>query len=321
MQFDVFNGDADGICALIQLRLEQPADAQLVTGIKRDIGLLERVQAQPGDSITVLDISLEKNLNALIRVLDQGATVLYVDHHRPGDIPRHPSLTTLIDTDPDICTSLLVDRSLQGRYRLWAIAAAFGDNLDRQASQLAAELSLSESRIEQLKRLGVCINYNGYGSRIEDLHFSPDTLYLEMARYTSPFDFIVDNTSIYLQLVDGYHEDLSKAQRIASEYSTESIAVFILPDEAWSRRVGGVFANELANTYPNRAHAILSHNDSGGYLVSVRAPLCNKTGADELCSAFPSGGGRKAAAGINHLPIEQLPLFIDRLENQYCLPR
>jgi hypothetical protein len=28
-QFDVFNGDADGICALHQLRLEHPAQAML----------------------------------------------------------------------------------------------------------------------------------------------------------------------------------------------------------------------------------------------------------------------------------------------------
>ena len=39
---DVFNGDADGLCALHQLRLAEPlADAQLVTGVKRDIALLD----------------------------------------------------------------------------------------------------------------------------------------------------------------------------------------------------------------------------------------------------------------------------------------
>ena len=40
MDYDVFNGDADGICALIQLRLVEPRpDATLVTGVKRDIQL------------------------------------------------------------------------------------------------------------------------------------------------------------------------------------------------------------------------------------------------------------------------------------------
>lgn len=47
MNIDIFNGDADGICALIQLRLAYPAEAQLVTGVKRDIVLLSRVSVQP----------------------------------------------------------------------------------------------------------------------------------------------------------------------------------------------------------------------------------------------------------------------------------
>ncbi|MGB0765140.1 MAG: DHH family phosphoesterase, partial [Luminiphilus sp.] len=41
--FDVFNGDADGICALLQLRQADARPSQLVTGVKRDISLLERV--------------------------------------------------------------------------------------------------------------------------------------------------------------------------------------------------------------------------------------------------------------------------------------
>ena len=57
--WDVFNGDADGICALLQLRLAEPRNSQLITGIKRDIALLDRVDAQSGDQVTVLDISLD----------------------------------------------------------------------------------------------------------------------------------------------------------------------------------------------------------------------------------------------------------------------
>lgn len=51
MDYDVFNGDADGICALHQLRLARPRpEAQLVTGVKRDIRLLRHlvnVEMQP----------------------------------------------------------------------------------------------------------------------------------------------------------------------------------------------------------------------------------------------------------------------------------
>ena len=41
--FDVFNGDADGICALHQLRLAKPLQSLLITGVKRDVALLSRV--------------------------------------------------------------------------------------------------------------------------------------------------------------------------------------------------------------------------------------------------------------------------------------
>jgi len=61
----------------------------------------------------------------------------------------------------------------------------------------------------------------------------------------------------------------------------------------------------------------VSINAKGGYLISVRAPLENKIGADLLCSSFETGGGRAAAAGINHLPAEQLPLFIEKFAAQY----
>ena len=46
--FMVFNGDADGICAAHQLRLAGFAPDTVVTGVKRDIALLERVQAGLG---------------------------------------------------------------------------------------------------------------------------------------------------------------------------------------------------------------------------------------------------------------------------------
>ena len=56
--WDVFNGDADGICALVQLRLADPRQSTLVTGVKRDIELLKRVDAQAGHRLTAQHISL-----------------------------------------------------------------------------------------------------------------------------------------------------------------------------------------------------------------------------------------------------------------------
>ena len=99
--------------------------------------------------MTVLDISLDKNRQALDRILEQGAHVLYVDHHQAGTIPKHPCLKTLINTDANLCTSLLVNDFLHGKYRAWAVTAAFGDNLLNSAEQAAEPLSLSA---QELKR-------------------------------------------------------------------------------------------------------------------------------------------------------------------------
>jgi hypothetical protein len=201
---------------------------------------------------------------------------------------------------------------------LWAITAAFGDNLNHSAENLAATLSLSAAKLETLKNLGIYINYNGYGSSVEDLHFAPDILYQEMVRYASPVDFISDNRVAFEKLEAGYQQDMASAENIKPEYQSDAVAVFVLPDLAWARRVSGVFSNHLANQNPTKAHAVLTYNKEGGYLVSVRAPLNNKMGADVFCSRFTTGGGRQSAAGINHLPTNQLSLFIDKFDAFYA---
>jgi hypothetical protein len=317
MLIDVFNGDADGLCALLQLRLAQPAETKLVTGVKRNIELLAQVTVQAGDHVTVLDISLAKNRLALNNLLQQGASVFYVDHHQAGEIPQHAQLTTIIDTRPTTCTSLLVDQYLQGQYRAWAVVAAFGDNVIEGAKQAAHSLSLTSTQLNELQQLGICMNYNSYGSCLADLHFAPEALYRELRPYASPLDFINDKQDIYQQLITAYNDDMAQALAVKAEYQSEHIGLYILPDTVWARRVSGVLSNELANQYPNRAHAVLNYTKLGDYQISVRAPLTNKIGADELCSAFPTGGGRQSAAGINHLPLEKLPIFINAFIQYY----
>lgn len=298
---DVFNGDADGICALHQLRLANPIESELVTGVKRDINLLKKINATQNDSITVLDISLDKNREGLDACLNAGANVLYFDHHFAGDIPDDENLESHIDTDANMCTSLLVNKYLNSEYLAWAVTAAYGDNLFVAAEQAAEPLNLSTEELEQLKLLGACINYNGYGTSLEDLIFTPIELYNIIKPYSNPFDFI-KNESAYQKLVNGYHEDIANAEALVATYESDSHSIVILENEKWAKRVSGVFANQLAQENPGRAHAMLTKNDAGGFVVSVRAPLKNKTGADELCRQFNSGGGRKAAAGINNLP-------------------
>jgi hypothetical protein len=316
--FDVFNGDADGLCALTQLRNAEPREAQLVTGVKRDINLLQQVHAEAGSRITVLDVSLDKNREGLQRALDAGAQVFYCDHHFAGDIPDSEQLHSIINTAPDVCTSLLVNNYLDGAYLAWAVTGTFGDNLKDSARAIAKPLGVDEAALQQLENLGIYINYNGYGSNLQDLHFEPVELYRLISQYASPFDFISDGAQHFQKLEQGYHQDMASAAALAPEYRDAAVAAFMLPDEPWARRVSGVYSNDLANADPDRAHAVLTVRANGCYLVSVRAPLNNKTGADELCMQFPTGGGRKAAAGINDLPADMLQQFLDTFAAFYA---
>ena len=316
MNYDVFNGDADGLCALHQLRLTNPAVAELVTGVKRDIKLLDRVKAGAGDHVTVLDISLDSNRAGLTRLLEAGARVDYFDHHYAGEIPLHHNLAVHIDLSADVCTSILVDRHLHGRFRLWAIVAAFGDNLGKSARILAKDAGLAEPQIEKLASLGEYLNYNGYGDRLQDLHFDPVKLYKEMRPYPDPFDFIAKSPA-FDRLAAGFHQDINMTVSLRPIQARGHHAAYLLPDEAWARRVNGIFANKLANDDPMRAHAVITSNRFGEYTVSVRAPVANPQGADTLCLKFETGGGRRAAAGINRLPADALDGFLAMFAEQF----
>lgn len=316
MNYDVFNGDADGICSLIQLRKAMPCEAELVTGVKRDINLLQRVAAGRGDQVTVLDVSMDKNREGLQRVLAAGAEVLYVDHHFPGEIPEHPALTALINEAPDVCTAVLINGHLEGQFVHWAITGAFGDNLRETAHRLAKSTTLSTSEQLSLEELGVYINYNGYGPAIEDLYFDPAELYTRLYEAAEPLAFIHDSPD-FTRLGEGYRSDMALAAELAPLRAAEQTAVFVMPNEAWARRVSGVYSNDLATANPGRGHAVLTKKSNGNYLVSVRAPLNNKQGAAELCVQFPTGGGRAAAAGINDLPADRLDDFVAAFERTY----
>ena len=91
--YDVFNGDTDGIFAWHQLRLTHPRNATIVTGVKRDVNLVARVNAGEGDLVTVMDVSHAKNRKDVQRILDSGAIVEYFDHHDPTELIVHAKIT------------------------------------------------------------------------------------------------------------------------------------------------------------------------------------------------------------------------------------
>lgn len=315
-RYFAFNGDADGLCALQQLRLADPGDAILVTGVKRDVKLLRRVDAAGGDDVTVLDVSLDQNRTDLLRLLDAGASVRYFDHHHAGPLPQHPRFDVHIEEGADVCTSVLVDRYLGGRHRAWAIVAAFGDGLSALGGAMARSAGLDQQTTTTLERLGVNLNYNAYGTAISDLHFDPQILAQEMLPFRDPLDF-VRRSRAYDQLSAWYEDDMRKAQALEPSWRVPGATIVVLPDESWARRAIGVLANDLAQAQPDSAIAILSPKTEGGFTVSVRVPARSAVGADEFCRTFDTGGGRKLAAGINHLPEANLDAFAARFTARF----
>lgn len=313
---DVFNGDADGLCALHQWRMAHPAESKLVTGVKRHIKLLDGLNAHRDDALTVFDISFDSNRDDAMRLLEAGATLRWFDHHFAGEALVHPGLQATLDSAPDVCTGLLVDRALHGQYRAWAVVAAFGDNLHAAARAAASGLGLSSAQLDALAELGELLNYNGYGDSVADLHFPPEELYRRLRAYVDPLDFVADSEA-FRELRAGFADDMELANTLAPCLAATDAAAWLLPDAAWARRVIGVMANRLAVATPHRAHALLAPNATGDLTVSVRAPKDRPVGADELCRRFATGGGRKAAAGINRLPVGDVSGFLDAFADFY----
>lgn len=310
--FDVFNGDADGLCALQQLRLAEPRESFLITGTKRDHALVDRVHAQRGDSLTVLDLPLAANRGALRALLEGGVVSDYFDHHHAPELLVHPLLRLHIDPAPEVCTSILVNRHLEGRFRAWAVVGAFGDNIPASAEALAASLGLSEAKVLLLKALGECLNYNAYGDSEADLTIPPASLYSLMAPYADPFAFMAQEAA-YLTLAQRRAEDMMRAADVTPMLESERLIVTLLPDAAWSRRVIGSYANRLAIGHPERACFVLAPNARRTLTVSLRVPAGCAVTANQLARCH-GGDGRGRAAGINNMPPADVPRFIQNAQ-------
>jgi hypothetical protein len=314
-RYDVCNGDADGLCALQQLRLAEPVAAQLVTGRKREIAVLERVAAGAGDVVTVLDVALAANLAALLSLLDRGAEVVYYDHHHAGDVPRHPRLRAHIDTRPDACTSLIVDATLGGAHRRWALVGAYGDGLVAEADRIAVASGLGEAQRGALRELGVDLNYNAYGDSDDDLVAHPARLHALLCGQPDPLALADDGTLARIRATRLADHAIAREQRV-EPIGTCALAC-LLPDAAWARRIRGTLAHDLAQRHPGRGCAVLTPDARGDFVVSVRAPLATRRGADVLCRRFPGGDGRAGAAGIDRLARERLDEFLAALASAF----
>jgi len=314
--YDIFNGDADGLCALRQWRLAHPAASVLVTGVKRDNALLERVSASAGDEANVFDIGLRQNLTALDRLLAAGVRVRYFDHHGGAVVPRHERLSALIDTSPTVCTSTIVDSALDGRFRSWAIVGAFGDNMGETGAALAASLAADADTVAAWRRLGEALNYNAYGSTVADLAIDPAALYRRLECHAEPLQFL-EREPVVPCIERMMRADLALAAAQPATVRTGRIAIYELPDLPWARRVVGTLANLLVRQRPDEAVAILVPEPARGVTLSLRVPAGSTLAAGEFAGRF-GGGGRRSAAGCIGLTPTQVQEVREQLLAEYA---
>ncbi|MCU0924342.1 MAG: hypothetical protein MUF16_29330, partial [Burkholderiaceae bacterium] len=158
---------------------------------------------------------------------------------------------------------------------------------------------------------GEGINYNAYGDEASDQHLAPQALYQRLSRHADPLQ-LLRGDAIGTELDALRRADLQHALAQPIRPAGAGARWMSLPDAAWSRRVIGILANELASAAPSQAHAVLKADRQGGFVVSLRSPQDAPAGADEFCRRF-GGGGRAGAAGIDHLPALALQRFVGEL--------
>ncbi|MGB1491433.1 MAG: hypothetical protein ACPHTH_05910 [Candidatus Poseidoniaceae archaeon] len=287
MRWYAYNGDADGICSMVQWGLVYGIEGHRVTGVKRDIELLERVNPNPDDEIIVMDISLARNHARAVELSSQGFDIKWFDHHLAGE--PIDAIATNIDTSANICTARIVEKFL-GVESDWAQVALHGDGLSVHSSK------------PEFKELGELLNYNGYGADLSDLHFHPDELLLLCLQAKTPQNFM--DTQAFMTLKNGFESDLLNAKNIEL-----SNGYYLLPNESWARRVVGVMAHRI-NESGNGPHVIAI--DKGESLqVSIRGT----EGIGDLCKMF-GGGGRATAGGIDALPKDDITALMNEVNSR-----
>lgn len=314
----VFNGDADGIISQHLRLLGGVVPGARITGLKRDIALLDRVTGPGPLALHVFDINVASNRAALDRLLAAGVTVSWYDHHEPGPLPDSPRFTHRIVTARGTCTGLIVHAAHPGQDPRWAAMAAFGDNVPEAAMALLAPLWLSEAATSRLREAGELLNYNAYGETPDDVLVPPLEVALRLAPFRDPEAFLAESGLIE-PLRAQFRGDEAEMGALLPTDKRAGASLYVLPGVAWARRLGSTFANRAALNDPGRAVAVLHPLEGGAYQISLRAPRGRPEApaASSLAGEYPSGGGRALAAGINRLPAGEVEGFVRRFFEVY----
>ena len=287
MRWFAFNGDADGICSMVQWGLVHGIEGKIITGVKRDIDLLRKINPESGDEIICMDISLARNHSRARELCERGFKITWFDHHLAGE--PIDGLDAHIDTSSNVCTAKIVENFL-GVKSDWAQVALHGDGLSVHSSK------------PEFKELGELLNYNGYGANLDDLHFHPDVLLHLCLESKTPEDFL--QTPTFEILKKGFADDMKNVESI-----NEVDGIYLLPNEAWARRVVGVVAHRINSTGPG-PHVIAI--DKG---QTLQVSLRGDEGIGDICSMF-GGGGRATAGGIDALPKEEITALMNEVNSR-----
>jgi hypothetical protein len=305
---DVCNGDADGLCSILQWRLHEPKESTILALLDAESSLVGRVHTRPGDEFLICDIPIEPNRSTLLQLLKAGARVQYFNHHVTDDIPYHPGLRATIDFCKDASTSLTVDRLLGGKYREWAVVGAYGKRSTHAADALAVDMGMTSDTKTRLRELGKLISYNACATHEKNACIAPSKLYESLSRYRDPMEFL-RSESLASELDAVRRDDLAKASVLPPYWQDANACVYVLPDTPWAHRVACGLDEELAANDPTRAYAFLCNNGTGGFNVKVRAarsewPLQHSSQAPQ------AGCERPRSWAIDHLPDGELSHFI-----------
>ncbi len=307
---DVFHGDADGLCSIQQIRLAEPLnERQVVSGGLSQHSLLMSILTAENRDILMLDLPLERNLVSLKQLLKQGCRVRCFDHHISSEQPEHERLELHLDASPETCTSLLVNKHLNGAHQEWAAVGAFGDNMPSEAKKLLQGSGLSENDVEQLQSLAELLNYNAYGDLLNAGHLSVTEMHYNMMAYDNPLDFIKENERL-ARIGKVMKEDLEHARKLLIVEDQPDGLVYILRPREPVRRVRKVWLGQLGRQYPDKALLIALENHDGSFDASIRAPLNSPSDAWKVAERF-GGGGREGAASVKCLPSTEVVNFLD----------
>ena len=247
-----------------------------MTGVKRDIALLRaRGGAAPGDLVTVLDVSLDRNRAALLRAARaRRARALF----RPPLRGRDPGASRARGVTSTLGAGRLhqhAGRPSSGRTlpRLGRGRRPSATGWTRSRSNLGAAMALGAAELEKLRELGRSLNYNAYGETEADLLVPPATPLSRCLPSTSdPLQFVAARGP--LRRLDGEapHADLGRGLRDRAALGGPGRrglpAARCALEPARERHVRQP-AGAPARTARDRGARAAR---GGGYIVSVRVP-------------------------------------------------